>query len=164
MDFRAEQHFDVPADVLIARFADPDLYPTLVGLPKISAPEVLSHAASGSTVRLRLRQGYTGDLPGAALAFIDPNKLTWVEELEFDLDQATATTRLVPDHYPDRLQCDGVYVFLTDGPDRSIRRLDGQLKVRAPLVGGRVEKALVQGLQEHAAAERDLIEWELDGG
>jgi hypothetical protein len=71
--------------------------------------------------------------------------------------RAGATTRLLPDHYPDRLTRQGVYVFI-DTTGGSTRRLEGELKVRAPLVGGRAEKALVSGLQEHAAAEQQLIE------
>ena len=54
-------------------------------------------------------------------------------------------------------------MFLDDGPGGSIRRLEGDLKVRVPLVGGRVERALVSGLQEHAAAERDVVEERLKG-
>jgi hypothetical protein len=157
MRFTAEQQFTAPADRLLALLTDADFYPTLRGLPKLGAPEVVDHSSSGDTVSIRLRQRYTGDLPTAALAFIDPNRLTWVEELEFDLARLRATTRLLPDHYPDRLTCQGVYVF-SDEPGGSTRRLEGELKVRAPLVAGRVEQVLVSGLQEHAAAERGLIQ------
>jgi hypothetical protein len=157
MRFHAEQTFTVPTDRLLALFTDAAFYPTLTGLPSISAPEVVDHSASGDTVRISLRQRYTGDIPSAALTFIDPARLSWVEELVFDLDRRRATSRLLPDHYPDRLTCSGVYVF-TDTARGSTRRLEGDLRVRAPLVGGRVEKALVSGLQEHAVAEQDLIE------
>lgn len=157
MRFHAEQRFTVPTDRLLALFTDAAFYPTLTGLPSISAPEVVDHSAAGDTVRISLRQRYTGDIPSAALTFIDPARLSWVEELVFDLDRLRATSRLLPDHYPDRLTCTGVYVF-TDTAGGSTRRLEGELKVRAPLVGGRVEKALVSGLQEHAVAEQDLIE------
>jgi hypothetical protein len=157
MRFDAEQRFDVPVDRLLAMFTDPDFYPTLVGLPKIGVPEVVGHSASADTVSIDLRQAYTGDIPGAALAFIDPNRLTWVQKLVFDLTTSTATSRLVPDHYPDRLTCSGRYAFTSAGGSGSVRRLDGELKVRVPLVGARVEQALVSGLREHAAAEQDLI-------
>jgi hypothetical protein len=162
MRFHAEQTFSAPVDLLLALFTDADFYPTLRGLPSIGAPEIVEHSTSGDTVRISLRQRYTGDLPSAALAFIDPNRLTWVEELVFDLERRRATTRLLPDHYPDRLTCRGVYVFTDVAGGRSTRRLEGDLKVRAPLVGGRVEQALVSGLQEHAVAEQQLIEGRLE--
>ena len=158
MRFDAEQRFDTTVERLLALFTDPDFYPTLGGLPQISVPEIVAHSTSGDTVRIDLRQRYTGDLPSAALAVLDPERLTWVEQLVFDLDSATATTRLVPDHYPDRLTCTGTYTFRAAGGSASIRRLDGNLRVRVPLVGGRVEQALVNGLQQHAVAEQELID------
>ena len=156
MRFEAEQQFATTVDRLVEWFTDPDFYPTLAGLPQISTPEVVRHSVTGDRVELALHQRYTGDLPSAAQAVLDPSRLTWVEELVFDLMAGTATTRLVPDHYPDRLTCQGRYRFETAGTG-SIRRLEGDLKVRAPLVGGRVERALVEGLQRHAEGEQDLI-------
>jgi hypothetical protein len=165
MRFEATQRFALSVDQLMELFTDPDFYPTLGGLPQISRPEIVSHSTSGHTVSIDLRQRYTGDLPSAAMTFIDPARLTWVEQLVFDLDARSATTRLVPDHYPDRLTCTGRYTFRSAGPDggdqHSTRRLDGDLKVRVPLVGGRVEQALVSGLQEHAVAEQHLIDQRL---
>jgi len=142
---------------VLGLFTDPDFYPTLSGLPKIGTPEVVEHRVDGPRVRLRLHQRFTGDLPGAALAVIDPARLTWIELLEFDLDRATATSRLLPDHYPDRLTCAGRYTFVATGSETSTRRLEGDLAVRMPLVGGKVERALVSGLREHAAAEQHLV-------
>jgi hypothetical protein len=158
MRFDAEQRFKIPHDQLLALFTDPDFYASLGGLPQISVPEVVRHSASGDTVRIDLHQRYTGELPSAALTVIDPAKLTWIEELVFDLATATATSRLVPDHYSDRLSCTGTYSFRPDGTTGSIRRLDGDLKVRMPLVGGRVEQALVSGLRQHAEAEQYLVD------
>ena len=85
MRFTAEQRYTAPTDQLLALFVDPDFYSTLGGLPSISAPEVVDHSRSGDTVRISMRQRYTGDLPSAALTIIDPDRLTWVEELVFDL-------------------------------------------------------------------------------
>ena len=157
MRFVTEQHFDAPVDQVLALFTDPDFYPTLTGLPQISTPEVVSHDAEGDTVRIALRQGYVGDLPPGALAVIDRDRLTWVEQLVFHLADETATSHLLPDHYPDRLTCSGRYRFSSTGPSSATRRLDGDLKVRVPLVGGRVERALTDGLVEHARAEQRLI-------
>jgi hypothetical protein len=157
MRFDAEQRFNIPHERLLELFSDPDFYSELGGLPQISVPVVVSHSTSGDTVRIDLHLRYTGELPSAALTVIDPTKLTWVEQLVFDLATSTATSTLVPDHYPDRLSCTGVYSFRPDGSNGSIRRLDGDLKVRIPLVGGRVEQALVSGLREHAAAEEELV-------
>jgi len=156
MRFVTEQRYPTDVARLVALFSDPDLYPTLSGLPKLGTPEVVEHSVDGSHIRLALHQRFIGDLPAAARAVVDPAKLTWIEQIDFDLDRATATTRLVPDHYADRLTCSGRYTFEADGTE-AIRRLDGELKVRMRLVGGKVEGALVSGLREHSADEQPLI-------
>ena len=42
--------------------------------------------------------------------------------------------------------------------DASERTVSGELKVRAPLVGGRVEAAIVEGLEEYLAAEANAVD------
>jgi hypothetical protein len=158
MRFDAEQRFDAEVEHLLGLFTDPDFYATLTGLPKISTPELLDHRAGSGKVHISYRQRYTGDLPAAAQSMIDQNKISWIEELAFDLASRTADTRLKPDHYADRFSCSGRYTFNDLGRGRSARRLDGDLRIRVPLVGGRVEAALISGLKEHADAERELIE------
>jgi hypothetical protein len=155
MRFRTEQRYPAALDEVLALYTDPDFYATLVGLPKISAPEVVDCDRAGDTVRLRLRQRYIGDLPSAALKIIDPAKLSWVEQLDFDLRRGAATTVLLPDHYADRFSCSGQYRF-TAAAGATTRELSGEVKVRVLLVGGKVEGALVSGLREHGEAEAAL--------
>ncbi len=40
----------------------------------------------------------------------------------------------------------------------TVRRSTGDLTIRMPLVGGRVEQAIVSGLQEHLESEVPLVE------
>jgi Protein of unknown function (DUF2505) len=155
--FQIQQRYEAPVNEVVELFTDPTFYPTLVDLPKISTPEVVDHWRTGDTVRIDLRQRFIGDLPGAAQAVIDADKLSWVEQLEFDLRRSIATSVLVPDNYGDRFTCSGRYTFTDDGAQGTIRELSGDVKVRMLLVGGKVEGALVSGLREHAEAEAVLV-------
>jgi hypothetical protein len=155
--FQIQQHYAAPVDQVVGLFTDPAFYPTLLGLPKISPPELIEHHRSGDIVEIDLRQRFIGDLPAAALAVIDPEKLSWVQHLEFDLRRASATSVLVPDHYGDRFTCSGRYTFSDDGRQGTVRELAGDVKVRVLLVGGKVEGALVSGLREHAEAEAIVV-------
>jgi hypothetical protein len=160
MRFTIEQQFDVPAEQVIAAFADPDLYPSLQGLTKVDTPEVLSARADGDHVHLQLRMRFIADLSAAARAVIDPAKLSWVQDEHYDLDQLTATIRFLPDNYADRFSCTGTHRFVAASvspPASSLMRTQGDLKVRAPLVGGQVERALVSGLDEHFAEMQPLV-------
>jgi len=158
VQFRTDQRFDAsPGDVL-ALYTDSAFYGALVGLPKISTPEVLSNESDGETVRLRIRYRFTADLPAAALAVIDPNKLTWVEESTYRLDELTFSSSLVPDHYPDRLVAGASGSIVGEGTDpvRTSRLVRGDVNVRMPFVGGQVERAIVSGLREHLADENQV--------
>ena len=161
MRFDVVQQYRSPADAVISAYADPELYPTLVGLPKLGGIEVLDHQATQASARLRIRFRFTGDLPSAVTAVIDPDRLTWVQETDHDLEAGTTRFRLVPDHYPDRLQADGSFRITAEG-DGSRRILDGRLKVRAPLVAGRVEGAIVGGLREYLDAEAPRVDQYVD--
>ena len=155
MRFRIEQRFDATPEDVLAIYIDPAFYPELEGLPKVSAPEVLSHERTGDRVRMRIRYRFTADLPLAASAVIDPDKLTWVDDTIYDLRSQIATTELLPDHYADRLVASARSPFeaISNDPPRARRRVEGDLQVRMPFVGGQVERAIISGLREHLADE-----------
>lgn len=86
----------------------------------------------------------------------DPHRLTWVEETTYDRRTHRGDHRIVPDHYGGRLHASYTTELSADGA--VTRRLtNGELKVRFPLVGTRVERAIVSGLSEHAVLEADAL-------
>lgn len=157
MRFEVIQRYESSADEVTAAYADVDLYPTLVGLPKLGGIEVLEREGDDVSARLRIRFRFTGHLPAAVTAVIDPDRLTWVQETDHDLEAGTTSFRLVPDHYPDRLQASGTFLVEPDG-DGSRRTIASEVKVRAPLVAGRVERAIVDGLREYLDAEAPAVD------
>ncbi|CAN5421364.1 hypothetical protein BH10ACT1_BH10ACT1_10700 [soil metagenome] len=157
MRFELTQRYSSSAADVTDAYADPELYPSLVGLPKLGGIEVLSSERTGDRAVLRIRFRFTGHLPGAVTAVIDPDRLTWVQETTHDLVGGTTSFRLVPDHYPDRLKASGTFRVTADG-DRAKRVVTGELKVRAPLVGGKVEQAIVSGLEEYLVAEAPAVD------
>ena len=157
MRFQLDQRFTAPPTAVARAFADPALYEAYAGLPKMTPPEVLGVDVQGDIVTLRIRYRFDGDLSPAARAVIDPARLTWVEHAEHDLAALTTTFRMVPDHYGDRFRCSGSYRFAPDGAG-TIRRCEGDVKVKALLVGGAVEGAIVSGLKEHLVDEVPVVE------
>lgn len=156
MRFTTEQRFPFEPAVVAGAYADPGLYASLRGLTRLTPPEVLDHVVDGERVRLRVRYGFAGHLSPAAQAVLDPSRLTWVEESEHDLRSCTARFELRPDHYGDRFSCRGRYRFEPDG-DGTRRTGEGELQVRALVVGRAVERAIVSGLQEHLEEETPLV-------
>lgn len=157
MRFELTQHFSAPASTVARAYADPDLYPELVGLPKLGGIEVIDHRSDGETARLRVRFAFTGHLPSAVTAVVDPRRLTWIQDSTHDLASGRTTFRLVPDHYPDRLEASGTTTVVAAG-DGSRRVVAGELRVRALLVAHKVEQAIVSGLAEYLEAEAPAVQ------
>jgi hypothetical protein len=155
--FMIDQRYAADADAVAAAYADPDLYAAHEDGPKLARPEVVAHRVEGDQVLLQVRYRFRGELSSAARAILDPERLTWVEHSTHDLATRRTTFVLRPDHYADRFRCEG---SLQIGPtdEGSRRQGSGEIKVRAPLVGGAVERTLVGDLQAHLAAEVAVVE------
>ena len=156
MRFEINQQFRHEARAVDEAYTDPELYPTLVGLPNLGDIVVLSHERDGDTARLRIHCKFVREFSPVVAAAIDPTKLAWVQESTHDLAAGTTTFRFVPDNYADRFSASGSTRIASRG-DGAVRTLSAEVKVRAPLVGGRVEKAIVEGLEEYLVAEAELV-------
>lgn len=162
MDFTVIQAFAPSTDAVARAYASPELYEHLVGLPKLGAPEVIDCRDDNDLVHLQVRYRFVGELSPAVTAVVDPRRLSWVEHSTHDVAAHTVRYRLVPDHYADRLQSSGS-CSIEPQSDGSVRTVTGRLKVRALVVGGAVERAIVSGLREHLAAEVAVVERFVDG-
>lgn len=161
MRFHIAQSFDHSADEVQAAYLDPAFIAAMGNLPKLGSPELLEDSRDGATVRRRVRYRFAGDLNSAVRAVIDPERLTWVEESVVDVADRRTRWKIVPDHYGDRLSSSGEFLIEPDGEGGgtagSRRVARGEVKVHMFLVGSKVEAAIVSGMKEHAAAERDAI-------
>lgn len=163
MHFHIEQRFTGSLEVVEAAFCAPELLSRLASLPKVGGAELLEQRDAGASFFQRVRYRFTGDLSSAVTAVIDPEKLSWVEEST--LDRATHITRwqIVPDHYANRLTCAGTFRLSNNADNATTRHTDADIKVHFPLVGGKVEKAIVSGLKAHAAAEEAVVDAFVNG-
>ena len=161
MRFSLEQRFAAPIEDVEAAFVDPALLSELATLPELGRPELLEHVDAGHSVSQQVRYTFTGELSPAVTAVVDPTRLSWVEHSELDRVSHRSVFRIRPDHYPDRLSCSGtVALESVDGGTR--RTIAGDLRVRFPLVGSKVERAIVSGLRDHASAEARVVQAWLD--
>ena len=159
MQFTIEQRLAGSPQAVEAVLLDAAFVTARATLPKLSDPELLECTREGERAHQRIRFRFTEQLSGAVTAVVDPERLTWVDDATYNLTTHVAEHRIEPDHYPDRL-ASTYRATLTDDVDGSRRVLAGTVKVRMPLVGGRVERVIVGGLTEYAEAEAALInEW-----
>jgi uncharacterized protein YndB with AHSA1/START domain len=160
--FILEQTFSFPVEAVEDAFVDPALLTVLAGLPQLGHPELLGQTDDGDTVRQDVRYTFVGHLSPAVTRVVEPSRLTWVEHSRLDRGAHRSTFEIRPDHYADRLTCSGT-VTLEPHDDGTRRTVEADLRVRVPLVASKVERAIVSGLREHAAAEAQVVEAWLDG-
>ena len=159
MDFALEQQLDGSPERVLDLLLDGAFLAARAGLPKLGGSELIELSRDTTSARVRVRMRFTGDLAPAVTRVVDPAKLTWIDDATFMLASRRATHEIRPDNYADRLSCRYDDALHDDGGGTR-RVLSGTVKVRALLVGGRVEGAIVSGLREYAAAEATLLdEW-----
>jgi hypothetical protein len=166
MRFRVEQRFPAPLAAVEDALLHPAFLARLAELPKLGSPELLSSDAAGTVVHQRVRYRFAGDLAPAVTTVVDPARLTWVEDTAYDRAAHRGEHRILPDHYANRLSSSYTTFLESAGPaSGTVRTTEGEVKVRFPLVGGKVEKAIVAGLVEHAALEAEVLSrWLEDRG
>ena len=157
MRFRLDQQLPFPVLAIEAALADPAFLEHASRLPDLGSPVLLERRVEGDLVHLRIRRRFVGELSPAVTSVVDPAKLTWVEESTLDRHAHRSEHRIVPDHYRERLRCAFATQLQASGQAGAERVAEGELRVRFPLVGGKVERAIVSGLVRHAEREADVL-------
>ena len=140
----------------MAAYGTPAFYEGREVRDNIEVLEVVRHEDTGSRLLMEVRFAFRGPISPAGQRFIDRKKLSWITRNEIRPDEARADWQVLPDHYPDRLTASGVYTFEpgTDGvPTSTVVGLEGDLKVRVPVLGKSVERVIVNGLRKYFEAE-----------
>ncbi len=137
--------------------ADPRFYVGRDSSEDVQAVEVVDHLEQGDRVTLKIRYAFTGELNAAARAILQPERLTWVQSSQHDLATGRIAFTILPDHYADRLRCNGRSVISTISENMTKRSVATELHVRAPLVANQVERALLDGLRRELEAQAEAI-------
>ena len=155
MKFSIRQPVEVSPARAMAAYGSPTFYEGREARDDIEVREVVRHEETPGRVLLEVRFAFTGSVSPAVRAVIDPQKMSWITRTELFVEEARSRWEVLPDYYPDRLTASGTYRFEegSDGPASTVVRVDGDLKVRVPLVGGTVERVIVSGLTSYIQAE-----------
>jgi hypothetical protein len=137
--------------------ADPRLYESMGSMPSLGPPSVLDCSEKAGVTSMRIRYRFEGQLSRAARAVLDPEKMTWVVELEVDAQKYHVAFRMLPDHYADRMKCSGEYRFEEKG-DTTEQIMEGEMVVSVPLVAGVVERAIMIGFREHMNEQAKVVD------
>lgn len=156
MEFELEQHFVLDVADIEDGLTDPGFLATLDDLSAIGEPVVIDTERTAEAAAQQVRYRFVADLPGAVTRVVDPDKLTWIEDSRYDLVAHTSVHTILPDHYADRLQAHYAGELVSEG-DGARRLVRGEVKVHVPLVAGKVERVIVDGLRDFGAEQADRL-------
>jgi len=153
--FAVRQAVAVSPARAMAAYGSPAFYGGRPTRDDIAVREVVRHDATGDRILLDVRFAFTGSLSSAVRAVVDPQKMSWITQTEILLAEHRSSWVVLPDHYPDRLSASGTYRFEEGdgGPETTVVEVEGELKVRVPIVGRSVEKVIANDLQAYIADE-----------
>lgn len=155
MDFLFEHRFDASLKEVAEALLDEDYQASLDGMKPLKKRDVLEQWESGNKVIRRSRCVLGTDL-GGAKKFLGDAEPAWVEEAVWDEPRQTWDWVIKPEVAADILSSEGKTELIDEG-DETLRRVSGFVKIRIPLYGGRVEKVIVQGLEEAYDNEADRL-------
>jgi hypothetical protein len=165
MHFEVVQHLHASIEEIEEALVDPRFLEALAKLPKLGRPALLERRDMGDRIFQRVRYDFTGDLSSTVKAFIDPSKLSWVEESTLDRRTHMTDIAIVPDFYTSIFTCSGIITLVADGVGGTSRRTaSGEVVVRVPFVGSKAEAGIISGLREHADLEAEVLDlWVASG-
>ncbi len=157
MNFEIVQDLTASVADVDGALIDPAFLVRMAELPKLGSAEVLAQHRDGEVMHQDVRFLFQAELSRAVTRVVDPALMTWIERSVCDLTAHETTCEIIPDHYGGLLS--GRYRSVIVAQDAgSQRTITGELKVKMPLVGGKVEGAIVGGLKENAAAQVGLLD------
>lgn len=157
MKFEIAQDLTASVTDVDDALVDPTFLVRMAELPKLGSAEVLDQRRDGHLVHQDVRFLFQAELSRAVTRVVDPALMTWIERSVCDLTRHETTCEIIPDHYGGLLTGRYRSVIVEHGSG-SRRTISGELKVRMPLVGGKVEGAIVGGLKENATAQVGLLD------
>jgi hypothetical protein len=156
---QATHRFAASVGAVCGGMGDPAFYAGL-RLPDVEPPELISRAADGDRVDVRVRFRYVGKLDPIARRIVGHDHVSWVQQLDIDAASRSCALKVVPELGAVPVSCTGTFVLRDEGTG-CLRTLDGDLRIRVPLIGSRAERSLAPGIMrrldlEAAALDRFL--------
>jgi hypothetical protein len=153
---QAKHEFGAPGDAVCDAMGDPDFYAAL-RLPDIEPPELISRTGDGGRVDVRVRFRYTGKLDPIARRIVGQDHVVWVQQIDIDRSSRSCALKVVPEMGAVPVSCTGTFV-LRDRNAGCVRTLDGDLRVRVPLIGSRAERSLAPGIMRRLDLEAEALD------
>ena len=117
---------------------------------------ILEREEDDRTMRLKFRVTPNRDIPAAVKKALRGGGLGYDETDRVDKERLKVEWSVRTDTFPDKTTCAGTVSFEDAGAGRCRRVIRGEVKVKVMLVGGLIEKAIVDGMKESFEKSSDI--------
>jgi hypothetical protein len=158
--FERQHEFAGTVEQVATLMSDPG-FQSVLDLPDLARPDVVAHEVDGSSHRLTLRYEYIGQLDPIAQKVVGGRKITWVQDLRIDVSTGVGTLGFTADGVGGRAEGTATVQITATSDGSCRRRIDGDFRIKIPLVGGKAERAIVPGLERRLDVEAQEVAAEL---
>jgi Protein of unknown function (DUF2505) len=157
--FELRHHFQAPIALVTDAILDRHYQESLDGIGPLKSRTLLSQDPVDGVVVRKVRCVLDASFTGPAKAILGNSDPAWIEESTWAPDRMEWKWTIVPEVAASILSAHGVVALSPDGEGTS-RKVAGDVTVTFPLIGGRVERAIVDGVTKvyDEEAER-LTRW-----
>jgi hypothetical protein len=136
---------------------DADFYAQL-DLPDLERPELIVRKEHGAQTDIHLRFRYTGRLDPIARRIVGHDHVSWVQRLVVDASAGSGALTVEPEIGVVPVSCTGTFTMHDADGGQCLRTLDGELRVKVPVIGGRAERSLAPGITRRLDLEAAALD------
>lgn len=123
---------------------------------------VIEEREEGNILYRTVRTEPERELPSVVASLLGAAKLTYVQKMQFDREKSRMDWTVHLEVMSDKVDVKGATTVSPDGDDGSRRVVDGDITVRVPLVGKRIEKVVVaefeKSMKRAAEVAMEIVE------
>jgi hypothetical protein len=144
-DFKIEHTWPVPRDLVLEHCFDDELGDKCNAAIKGATRSLHSKEEDGGRIKQTFKV-VVSDIPAKVRKVL--KALEWMEESTWDPGQEHFEWKVLPSVMPDKINCEGTMFYEARG-DSTTRVVKGRIDVRIPIVGGTVEKVILDNLRRN---------------
>ena len=161
MQIRISHSFPVPPRTYWDGTREPELDEKIAEASDIDVT-VIERRRDGARTHDELRVSPRKELPALAQRALGAKRFSYVQVVDSDDDTMTTAWQVLMDVIPDKVSCAGTsrVVATAEGCERII---EGEIKVSIPLVGGAIERVVLEQLERSYDRAAEVIRRHLLG-
>ena len=158
MRFQVTHSFPFEPEQVADAILDLDYQHSLKDLESLRSRELLSQEERPDrTVVRRTRCVLDLHVSGMAKSFMGDGDPAWIEEATWDPGTRRWRWVVIPEVAKEMLDANGT-IELTPRGDTTDRTIEGEVKVKVPIYGSKVERWIVDGIEHAYAEEAERLE------